>query len=168
MPTSVGGLKRALPAGLLKMWNGGPSGDWLETARRRRHTLKSLTSETGGKPHRRLGLLPLFPDHQDDPMTAFILDTLSYAETLKAGGFSEQQAATQARALADILDRQLATKAEMDAHDHDLRRDIELLRMELKRDIAEAKADLTRWIIGAGLLQTSLIIGVLLKVGKLI
>jgi hypothetical protein len=101
-------------------------------------------------------------------MTAFILDTLSYAETLKAGGFSEQQAVTQARALADILDRQLTTKAEMDAHDHDLRRDIELLRMELKRDMAEAKADLTRWIIGAGLLQTTLIIGVLLKVGKLI
>jgi hypothetical protein len=34
--------------------------------------------------------------------------------------------------------------------------------------IAESKADLTRWIIGAGFLQTILIIGVLLKIAHLI
>ena len=119
-------------------------------------------------------------------MTTFILDTLAYTETLKAGGFSEQQAATQARALAEILDRQMATKTEVDAHETNLRRDIEgvrvelkhdieVLRMEMKRDIAEtntriaeSKADLTRWVIGAGLLQTTVIIGVLMKVAKLI
>jgi hypothetical protein len=112
-------------------------------------------------------------------MTTFILDTLAYTETLKAGGFSEQQAATQARALAEILDRQMATKTEVDAHENNLRRDIEgirvelkhdieVLRMEMKRDIAESKADLTRWVIGAGLLQTTVIIGVLMKVAKLI
>ena len=101
-------------------------------------------------------------------MTTFILDTLAYSETLKAGGFSEQQAATQARALAEILDRQMATKAEMDAHENNLRRDIELLRMEMKRDIAESKAELIRWVVGAGLLQTTLIVGVLMKVAKLI
>jgi hypothetical protein len=38
-------------------------------------------------------------------MTTFILDTLAYADTLKAGGYSAQQAETQARALAEILDR---------------------------------------------------------------
>jgi len=108
-------------------------------------------------------------------MTTFILDTLAYSETLKAGGFSEQQATTQARALAEILDRQMATKAEVDTHENNLRRDIELLRMEMKRDIAdtntriaESKAELTRWVIGAGLLQTTVIIGVLMKVAKLI
>jgi L-rhamnose isomerase len=112
-------------------------------------------------------------------MTTFILDTLAYSETLKAGGFSEQQATTQARALAEILDRQMATKAEAIEHENALRRDIETLRNELKRDIreselrleakvAETKAELTRWVVGAGILQTSLIIGVLLKVAKLI
>lgn len=108
-------------------------------------------------------------------MTGFVLDTLAYAETLKAGGFSEQQAATQARALAEILERQTATKAEIAEHENALRHAIELLRLELKRDlaetnarIAETKADLTRWVIGAGLLQTTVIVGVLLKVGKLI
>jgi len=119
-------------------------------------------------------------------MTTFVLDTLAYSETLKAGGFSEQQAATQARALAEILDRQMATKAEATEHESALRRDIEALRVELKRDIreselsveakiaetntriAETKADLTRWVIGVGFLQTTVIIGVLLKVAKLI
>jgi hypothetical protein len=70
-------------------------------------------------------------------MTTFVLDTLAYAETLKAGGFNEQQAATQARALAEIIDRQMATKAEVEAHENNLRRDIEALRLEMKRDIAE-------------------------------
>lgn len=97
-------------------------------------------------------------------MTTFILDTLAYSETLKAGGFSEQQANTQARALAEILDRQMATKAELTEHENNLRHDIEVLR----RDLAETKADLTRWVVGAGVLQTTLIIGVLLKVAKLI
>jgi len=38
----------------------------------------------------------------------------------------------------------------------------------LEARIAEAKGDLTRSVVGAGILQTSLIIGVLLKVAKLI
>lgn len=103
----------------------------------------------------------------------------AYSETLKAGGFSEQQANTQARALAEILDRQIATKTEVGEHESVLRRDIEASRVELKRDIreselrleakiAETKANLTRWVVGAGVLQTTLIIGVLLKVARLI
>jgi hypothetical protein len=108
-------------------------------------------------------------------VTTFILDTLAYSETLRAGGFSEQQAATQARALAEILDRQMATKAEVAEHENNLQHAIEVLRLELKRDlaetntrIAETKADLTRWVIGVGFLQTTIIIGVLLKVAKLV
>jgi hypothetical protein len=108
-------------------------------------------------------------------MTTFILDTLAYADTLKAGGFNAQQAETQARALAEILDRQMATKAEVVEHENNLKHAIEILRLELKRDlaetntrIAETKAELTRWVIGAGVLQTTVIVGVLMKVAKLI
>ncbi|NVZ07690.1 hypothetical protein HW932_00260 [Allochromatium humboldtianum] len=86
-------------------------------------------------------------------MTTFVLDTLAYAETLKAGGFNEQQA---------------ATKAEVEAHENNLRRDIEALRLETKRDIAEAKSELIRWVVGAGFLQTTLIIGALMKMGGLV
>ena len=123
-------------------------------------------------------------------MSTFILDTLDYATKLKAGGFSEQQAETQARALAEIIDRQIATKTDVTERENGLRSDIEASRVELKRDIeasrvelkrdlrevelrmearlAETKADLTRWVVGAGILQTSLIVGVLLTVAKLI
>jgi hypothetical protein len=101
-------------------------------------------------------------------MTTFVLDTLAYAETLKAGGFNEQQAATQARALAEIIDRQMSTKAEVEAHENNLRRDIEALRLEMKRDIAESKAELIRWVVGAGFLQTTLIIGALMKMGGMV
>ena len=112
-------------------------------------------------------------------MSSFILDTLAYADTLKAGGFSPQQAETQSRALAEILDRQMTTKAEIAEHENNLRRDIhetELrldarireTELKLEAKLADTKADLTRWVIGAGVLQTTVIIGVLMKVAKLI
>lgn len=41
--------------------------------------------------------------------------------------------------------------------------DLELLRAELKRDLAETKADLIRWVVGAGFFQTVLIAALLLK-----
>jgi hypothetical protein len=91
----------------------------------------------------------------------------------------------------------MATKSEVETHENTLRRDIETLRLETKRDIemlrletkrdiealrldmkreiaetntriAETKAELTRWIIGAGLLQTTVIVAVLMKIAKLI
>ncbi len=112
-------------------------------------------------------------------MATFILDTLAYSDTLKAGGFSEQQAATQARALAEILDRQMTTKAEIAEHESNLRRDLREVelrldariretKLELEAKMSETKADLTRWVIGAGVLQTTIVVGVLLKVAKLV
>ena len=41
----------------------------------------------------------------NDLMATIVLDTLEYATRLKTGGFSEQQAETQARALADVLEK---------------------------------------------------------------
>jgi hypothetical protein len=119
-------------------------------------------------------------------MSTLVIDILDYAQKLKAVGVSEQQAEVQARVLAEVLDKQTATKAEIAEHETALRRDIEALRVELKRDIAEikrdlretelrlevkmveSKADLTRWVIGVGLLQTTIIVGVLMKIAKLI
>ena len=77
------------------------------------------------------------------------------------------------------FDTELATKRDLKEIDvalrHDLKEievtlkhEIELLRSGTGRMIAESKADLTRWIIGAGFLQTTLIIGVLLKITHLI
>jgi len=108
-------------------------------------------------------------------MSTIVLDTLEYATKLKAGGFSEQQAETQARALADVLERQMATKAEVSEHENLLRpdiagiqRDLRETELRLEAKIAETKADLIRWVVAVGVLQSTLIIGVLLKVANLV
>ncbi len=43
-------------------------------------------------------------------MSAAIFDTLAYAKKLKTAGFTDLQAETQAEALAEIVEMQLATK----------------------------------------------------------
>lgn len=119
-------------------------------------------------------------------MAAILFDTLAFASELKQGGFTEQQAETQARAMAGIVEKQLNTKQEIQEHENrvevqiialqrdikeiesNLKHDIELLRAETKRDIAESKAELIRWVVGVGLLQTSLIIGALMKAAHLL
>lgn len=119
-------------------------------------------------------------------MSVIVMDTLEFATKLKAGGFTEQQAETQARALADVVEKQLATKRDIDEHEQGLRRDIEslradvkcdieVLRAKLKRDlaevsqrVAETKTELIRWMVGVGILQTTLIVGVLARLAKVI
>lgn len=125
-------------------------------------------------------------------MSTIILDTLDFATKLKAGGFTEQQAETQARAIAEIVERQLATKQEIAEHEANiqrdivesenrleyrikeveyrikevetsLRKDIEILRAETKRDIAETKAELIRWVVGVGVLQSATLAALMLK-----
>lgn len=112
-------------------------------------------------------------------MSTIVLDTLEYATKLKAGGFTDQQAETQARALAEVVEKQLATQQQVSEHESNLRRDIELMRIELKRDIdvlraevkrdiAESKAELIRWVVGVSILQTTLIVGILARLAKVI
>ena len=68
----------------------------------------------------------------------------------------------------DIKEMDAALRRDIKDMETRLQHQIELLRADTGRQIAETKADLTRWIIGAGFLQTSLIIGVLLKIAHLI
>ena len=94
-------------------------------------------------------------------MSSIILDTLDYATKLKAGGFTEQQAETQARAIAEIVEKQLATRQDVATHEAEikrdihesenhlearikeleilLRKDVEILRAETKRELSETK-----------------------------
>lgn len=68
----------------------------------------------------------------------------------------------------DLKESETALKHDLKELETTLRHETELLRADTGRLIAETKADLTRWIIGAGFLQTTLIIGVLLKLAHLI
>ena len=45
---------------------------------------------------------------------------------------------------------------------------MELLRVEVKKDIAETKAELIRWVVGVGILKTTLIVGILARLAKVI
>lgn len=116
-------------------------------------------------------------------MNAIPFDTLQFANRLKAVGFSEEQA----QALTELQRAATDNTLEQARHDYHMdevatRRDIKEIELkidpakaDMKRDIetvrkeiAETKADLTRWVIGAGFLQTALIIGVLWKIGRLV
>ena len=46
-------------------------------------------------------------------INAAIFDTLAYAKKLKTAGFTDTQAETQAEALAEIVESQLATKRDL-------------------------------------------------------
>ncbi len=104
-------------------------------------------------------------------MTTITFDTLAYVKTLREAGIEEKQAEAQAVALADVLKSgatDLATQRDIESLRSDVKRDIELLRAELKKDIAETKAELIRWVVGVGILQTTLIVGILARLAKLI
>lgn len=89
-------------------------------------------------------------------MTAITFDTHLFVRKLRETGITEPQAEIIAEAIKEAqtgLD--VASKV-----------DLELLRADLKRDLAETKAELIRWVVGAGFLQTTLIAALLLKMMK--
>ncbi len=124
-------------------------------------------------------------------MNAIPFDTLKFALRLKAAGFTEAQAEVITEMQKEVVDNTLeqakhdfhlddvATKrdlkdlevvlrTEIKTLESELTHKIELLRADTRRDQAETKADLTRWIIAAGFLQTTVIVAVLLKIAHLI
>ena len=113
-------------------------------------------------------------------MNTITFDTLDFANRLKSVGFTDEQAQVitelQRTATGNTLEQarhdyhldDVTTKRDLKEMETALDHKIELLRSDTARMIAESKADLTRWIIGAGFLQTTLIIGVLLKIARLI
>ena len=113
-------------------------------------------------------------------MSTITFDTLDFANRLKSVGFTDEQAQVitelQRTATDNTLEQarhdyhldDLSTKRDLMEMETALDHKIELLRADTGRMIAESKADLTRWIIGAGFLQTTLIVGVLLKIARLL
>lgn len=100
-------------------------------------------------------------------MTTLTFDTLAYVKTLRDAGVEEKQAEAQAAALVAVL--------KSGAGDLATKQDMELLRLELKKDLAEThraiadtKAELIWWVVGVGILQTTLIVGLLARLAKVI
>lgn len=113
-------------------------------------------------------------------MTTITFDTHEFVKELKDAGFSEQQAevitklqkttvnATLEQAKHDYQLDDLATKR--DLRELELKLDASFRELELKvaKDIAESKAELIRWVVGVGVLQMTLITGLIMKLTHLI
>ena len=120
------------------------------------------------------------------PITIFLVseaiafDTHRFVKHLTASGFTEQQAEALASEQVNILNSNLATKADIESlrlatkadidslrlatkADIDSLRlatkaDIDSLRLETKADIESVKADLLKWMFGALIAQGGLIV----------
>ena len=96
-------------------------------------------------------------------MAAITFDTLKFVEHLRQSGIPEVQAKALSDAQKELLteifeQKELATKTDI--------KELELKIAEVKASIAETKAELVRWVVGAGFLQTVLIAALLMKLIK--
>ena len=96
-------------------------------------------------------------------MSTSSFDTHAFFNELKSAGFSEQQA----EVITKLQKTTITTTLEQARHDYQLDNlvtnqslDARLRESELKNEVklAETKADLIRWVVGVGVLQTALII----------
>ena len=84
--------------------------------------------------------------------------------------FDENLSPKMVMALADIVEKQLNTKQEIQEHENriesriiELKRDIKELELKNDAKLSETKAELVRWLVGVGLLQITIITALLLK-----
>lgn len=104
-------------------------------------------------------------------MSTLTFDTHEFVKTLKEAGFSEQQS----EAITSLHKATVNTTLEQAKHDYQLddlatKRDLKELEFRLESrikdtelKIAETKAELIRWVVGVGVLQMTLIAGLMLK-----
>jgi len=125
-------------------------------------------------------------------MSVVVFDTHSYVRQLHEAGFSEVQAEILIRlqqesaeaTLEKIYDAELATKQDLSQVELALKHELKETELALKHDLretelklelkiaethtalAQTKAELIRWVIGVGFLQTALISALLLKMSS--
>ncbi|EGW20732.1 DUF1640 domain-containing protein [Methylobacter tundripaludum] len=93
-------------------------------------------------------------------MTTLAFDTYAYIRKLKESGIPEEQARAQVEALSLALEQ---FQSELHLSESATKQDIRESELTLELKIAETKAELVRWIVGAGFLQTALIAALLIK-----
>jgi len=91
-------------------------------------------------------------------------DTHEFVKKLKGVGFSEEQA----EVITDLQKTTVSNTLEQARHDYELdnlatKRDLIETELRLELNIAETKADLVRWVVGVGVLQITIIAGLILK-----
>jgi hypothetical protein len=93
-------------------------------------------------------------------MTTLAFDTYAFIRKLKESGISEEQARAQVEALSLAFEQ---FQSELHLSESATKQDVRESELKLELKIAETKAELVRWIVGAGFLQTALIAALLIK-----
>jgi hypothetical protein len=86
-------------------------------------------------------------------MATMTFDTLKLARKLEAAGFTNQQTAGAAEALAESLNQAVPDIA--------TRTDLSLLEERLTARIAESKAEILKWMFGSLAAQAALIVALI-------
>ena len=86
-------------------------------------------------------------------------DTLRLARTLRDKANSPEQAEGVADAMAESMQGDLATKAEVLAVRTDLRAELREVELSLEARIEVTKADLIKWVVGMIGFQTIVLLG---------
>ena len=99
---------------------------------------------------------------------AIAFDSHRFVKNLTAGGFTEQQAEVLADEQVQLLNANLATKADLHAVNADLqaveaglKANLHAVEAGLKADLHAVKADLLKWMMAAMTAQTGLIAGLI-------
>ena len=88
---------------------------------------------------------------------AIAFDSHRFVKNLTAGGFTERQAEVLADEQVQLLNANLATKADL----HAVKADLHAVEASLKADLHAAKADLLKWMMAATTAQIGLIAGLI-------
>jgi hypothetical protein len=94
-------------------------------------------------------------------MTATItFDTLQFVQRLKKAGIKEPEAEAIAEAVRDVqTNSDVATKHDLAAVEAKLQAKIAETKVEIER----TKAELVRWVVTVGVLQTAIIAGLVMR-----
>ena len=93
-------------------------------------------------------------------MTTLAFDTYAFIRKLKESGITEEQARAQVEALSLAFEQ---FQSELHLSESATKQDVRESELKIELKIAETKAELVRWIVGAGFLQTALIAALLIK-----
>lgn len=92
------------------------------------------------------------------------INTLAYANKLKAAGVPANQAEAQAETLFELIEEKIESAEENFATKDDIievRRDIKELELRTDTKLSDLKAEMVKWMIGMGVAQAAVIISVL-------
>ena len=93
---------------------------------------------------------------------AIAFDTHRFVKRLTDNGFTKAQAEALADEQVNLLNSNLATKQDLLKLEAATKQDLAELKGDLERQLAELKSDLLKWMVGAMIAQTGVIVGLVL------